>query len=95
MDSSSPEYTIVHRALDPQPDYNLMLLKKDDRYRALYRCAIRENLHIRRWWTIDELAWWGIRWISLAPFDTFVEMGEFIRDYVGEARCTLAALEQA
>lgn len=91
MDTSSPEYIIVHRVLDTPPDYHLMLLRRGDEYRVLYECAVDPHILLGRWYSIDRLAWWGIRYLEL-PFDTFVEMGEFIREYVGEARWILAVL---
>jgi hypothetical protein len=93
VDDSS--YTIVHKILDSNPDYNLLLLRRDDQYRVSYGHSTDLPVRFKRWYDIDELARWGVGYLSLPPsYCMFMEMGEFIREYVGEARWILAVLEQ-
>ena len=93
MDPSSAEYTIVHRTLSPQPEYNLVLLQKDSKYSVLYEYVTREDrgLSDNLWYNIDGLAKHGVELLSVT-YDAWIEMGKFIREYVGEARWILAVL---
>ena len=94
MDTGSTEYTIVHKVLDPQPKYNLVLLRRGTQYCVLYEYVTEKPIRILNglWLNIDELTRMGIEYLGLS-WMAFGEMGRFIKDYVGEARWTLATLE--
>jgi len=93
MDTGSSKY-IVHKTFDPLPDYNLVLLQQNDEYCVLYGYVMEElsDVPSRLWHDIDVLAKHAT-WYSISTFSSFIEMGKFIRGYVGEARWILAILE--
>ena len=94
MEIGNPREPVVHRTLDPLPGFSLVLMKRGSQYCTLYEYTVNDGRCSRPnlWHDINTLARNGIEYLQVER-NTFIEMGEFIRGYVGEDRWRLAVLE--
>lgn len=92
---NTSEYVVVHRVPQDRDSYlSLVLIQdKNDCYAWAWEDLI--NVNTCRWMDLDGLAFEAHRLITGYTARTFVRMGHFLREFVGEARYILVVLEHA